>query len=136
MNRTRFMLRDPAHWVAYGFGSGLAPKAPGTVGTLWGWVSFLALDPWLGDAGWAMVIVAALIVGQWACTRTARHLAAGKRLGQAFGRGIGTGFDRDGLQGGGGLVLRGCGRTQGPERQSDRNRSQGEGRRVHEPKYY
>jgi phosphatidylglycerophosphatase A len=74
MNRTRFMLRDPAHWVAYGFGSGLAPKAPGTVGTLWGWVSFLALDPWLGDAGWAMVIVAALIVGQWACTRTARHL--------------------------------------------------------------
>ena len=69
-------------------------------------------------------------------TRTARHLAAGKRLGQAFGRGIGTGFDRDGLQGGGSLVLRGCGRTQGPERQSDRNRSQGEGRRMHELKYY
>ncbi len=70
----RFMVRDPAHWVAYGFGSGLAPRAPGTVGTLWGWVSFLALDPWLGAAGWAVVIVAALIVGQWACTRTARHL--------------------------------------------------------------
>jgi phosphatidylglycerophosphatase A len=70
----RFMLRHPAHWLALGFGSGLSPKAPGTVGTLWGWVSFLALDPWLGDAGWAMVIVAALIVGQWACTRTARHL--------------------------------------------------------------
>jgi phosphatidylglycerophosphatase A len=70
----RFMLRDPAHWVAYGFGSGLAPKAPGTVGTLWAWVSFLALDPWLGSAGWAAVIVAALLVGQWACTRTARHL--------------------------------------------------------------
>jgi phosphatidylglycerophosphatase A len=70
----RFMLRDPAHWVAYGFGSGLSPKAPGTVGTLWGWASFLALDPWLDTAGWAAVIAAALLVGQWACTRTARHL--------------------------------------------------------------
>ena len=49
----RFMLRHPAHWVALGFGSGLAPKAPGTVGTLWGWVSFLVLDRWLGSAGWA-----------------------------------------------------------------------------------
>jgi phosphatidylglycerophosphatase A len=70
----RFMLRDPAHWVAFGFGSGLAPKAPGTVGTLWGWVSFLVLDRWLDTAGWAVLIVAALVVGQWACTRTARHL--------------------------------------------------------------
>ena len=70
----RFMLRDPAHWVAYGFGSGLSPKAPGTVGTLWGWASFLALDPWLDSTGWAVAIVLALVVGQWACTRTARHL--------------------------------------------------------------
>ena len=53
----RFMLRDPAHWVAFGFGSGLSPWAPGTVGTLWGWASFLALDPWLGDAGWAILVV-------------------------------------------------------------------------------
>jgi phosphatidylglycerophosphatase A len=70
----RFMLRDPAHWVAFGFGSGLAPKAPGTVGTLWGWISFLVLDRWLDTAGWGVVIVAALVLGQWACTRTARHL--------------------------------------------------------------
>jgi phosphatidylglycerophosphatase A len=70
----RFMLRHPAHWVALGFGSGLAPRAPGTVGTLWAWVSFLVLDQWLGSAGWALLIVAALAVGQWACTRTAQHL--------------------------------------------------------------
>jgi phosphatidylglycerophosphatase A len=70
----RFMLRDPAHWVALGFGSGLAPKAPGTVGTLWGWVSFLVLDRWLDTLGWAVAILGALAVGQWACTRTARHL--------------------------------------------------------------
>ncbi len=69
-----FMRRHPAHWIALGFGSGLAPRAPGTIGTLWGWVSFLVLDLWLDDAGWAVLIVLALLVGQWAATRTAQHL--------------------------------------------------------------
>lgn len=68
------MRGHPAHWVALGFGAGLAPRAPGTVGTLWAWVSFLMLDPWVGTAGWAAVIVASLGVGQWATTRTAQHL--------------------------------------------------------------
>ena len=31
-----FLLRHPAHFFALGFGSGLAPKAPGTIGTLVG----------------------------------------------------------------------------------------------------
>ncbi len=69
-----FMRRHPAHWIALGFGSGLAPRAPGTVGTLWGWVSFLVLDRWLDAEGWAVLIVLALLVGQWAATRTAQHL--------------------------------------------------------------
>lgn len=30
----RFLLQHPAHFLALGFGSGLAPKAPGTFGTL------------------------------------------------------------------------------------------------------
>lgn len=70
----RFMLRHPAHWIALGFGSGLAPRAPGTVGTLWAWVAFLVLDRWLGAAGWGVLIAASLLVGLWACTMTARHL--------------------------------------------------------------
>lgn len=70
----RFLFAHPAHGIALGFGSGLSPRAPGTVGTLWGWLSFLALDPWLSDAGWAIAIAAALLIGQWACTRTAQHL--------------------------------------------------------------
>ncbi len=70
----RFMLRHPAHWVALGFGSGLSPKAPGTVGTLWGWVSFLVFDRWLTEWQWALVIAAALVLGVWASTVTARHL--------------------------------------------------------------
>lgn len=69
-----FMWRHPAHWIALGFGSGLSPKAPGTVGTLWAWLSFVLLAPWLGDAGWALLIGAGTVVGWWACTRTARDL--------------------------------------------------------------
>jgi phosphatidylglycerophosphatase A len=69
-----FMLRHPARWVALGFGSGLAPKAPGTVGTLWAWVVFLLADRWLGPAHWGLVIAASLLLGVWACQRCAQDL--------------------------------------------------------------
>ena len=70
----RFLLSHPAHAIALGFGSGLSPWAPGTVGTLWAWLTFIVLDRWLGDTGWAVVLLAALVIGWWACTRTARDL--------------------------------------------------------------
>ena len=70
----RFMLGHPARWIALGFGSGLSPKAPGTVGTLWAWVSWLVLSPWLGAAQWAALLLVGTAVGWWACTRTAQHL--------------------------------------------------------------
>ncbi len=69
-----FLLRHPAHWFALGFGSGLSPKAPGTVGTLWAWLAFVVLSRWLGEAEWGWVIAASLPLGLWACTLTARHL--------------------------------------------------------------
>ena len=68
------MLAHPAHLLALGFGSGLAPVAPGTAGTLWAWAAFLLLQPWLGDVAWAALILASTLVGWWACTVTARHL--------------------------------------------------------------
>ena len=73
-----FMLRHPARWLALGFGSGLSPWAPGTVGTLWGWVAFLVLDRWLAPLApfaWGGVIAAALAIGVWACARTAAELS-------------------------------------------------------------
>jgi phosphatidylglycerophosphatase A len=70
-----FMRAHPARWIALGFGSGLSPWAPGTVGTLWAWVAFLVLDRWLGPVGWAFVIGASLPLGVWACARTAHELA-------------------------------------------------------------
>ena len=70
----RFMLSHPAHWFALGFGSGLSPIAPGTSGTLWAWVAFAALSPWMNDAAWGLAIGASLPLGWWACTVTARNM--------------------------------------------------------------
>lgn len=71
-----FMRPRAARWIALGFGSGLAPVAPGTVGTLWAWAVFAALDPWLSDAAWGALIVLAFALGCWACERTGRDLGA------------------------------------------------------------
>ena len=71
----RFMLAHPAHLIALGFGSGLSPLAPGTVGTLWAWLAFAVLDRWLDSAQWGIAIALSFVVGWWACTVTARRLA-------------------------------------------------------------
>jgi len=70
----RFLLRSPAHLIALGFGSGLSPLAPGTVGTLWAWVAWLVLSNWLGPVGWAWVLGLGLPVSWWSSTVTARAL--------------------------------------------------------------
>lgn len=68
------LRRSPLHWVSLAMGSGLSPVAPGTVGTLWAWLAWRVLDPWLNTAGWAVVLVVGFFVGWWACTATARAL--------------------------------------------------------------
>lgn len=69
-----FLLAHPAHFIALGAGSGLARVAPGTVGTLWAWASFLLLQTRLSDTGWALLIGASTLIGWWACTVTAQHM--------------------------------------------------------------
>jgi len=74
------LLSHPAHFIAFGAGSGLSPVAPGTVGTLWAWVSFLALQQVLGegqqaDMLWGAILFVSWFVGCWACTHTARSLS-------------------------------------------------------------
>ncbi len=70
----RFLLAHPAHLVALGFGAGLSPLAPGTVGTLWAWAAFLVLQLWLPRPWLVAVVLASVPVGWWASTVTARHL--------------------------------------------------------------
>jgi len=70
----RFLLSHPAHLMALGFGSGMSPVAPGTVGTLWAWLAFLVIQPRMSQSQWAMLLAVGLVVGWWACTITARNL--------------------------------------------------------------
>ena len=70
----RFLLSHPAHFIALGFGSGLSPVAPGTAGTLWAWLAFLALQPIMNDLRWAVLIGLSIPVGWWASAVTARHM--------------------------------------------------------------
>jgi phosphatidylglycerophosphatase A len=77
----RFLVEHPAHFVALGFGTGLAPIAPGTVGTLLAFPIFLALDAALGPLdGWPAraaflgMLAVFFALGVWACGRTGRDL--------------------------------------------------------------
>lgn len=69
----RLILRDPSGWIACGFGSGLAPFAPGTFG------SAAALLPWLLLRQlplWGVLLVTAgtFAIGVWASERCAARL--------------------------------------------------------------
>ncbi len=66
-------LRNPVHLLAFGFGSGLARVAPGTMGTLAAIPFYLLLVqlplPW-----YLLVLVAAFGLGVYVCGYTARAL--------------------------------------------------------------
>jgi phosphatidylglycerophosphatase A len=70
----RFVTAHPAHFIAFGFGSGLAPVAPGTAGTLAALLMYWVLKPGYGDLGFLLVIALCFIAGIWACGRTGRDL--------------------------------------------------------------
>ncbi|MCA3239034.1 MAG: phosphatidylglycerophosphatase A [Curvibacter sp.] len=72
----RFLLAHPAHLIALGLGSGLSPWAAGTVGTLWAWAAFLALQPWMNELRWGLMLLIGLPLACWACSVTARKLRA------------------------------------------------------------
>jgi phosphatidylglycerophosphatase A len=69
-----FLLSHPAHAIALGFGSGLAPVAPGTFGTLWAWIAFVVLQHWLPPTQMGELVALSLPLGWWACSVTAQHL--------------------------------------------------------------
>jgi phosphatidylglycerophosphatase A len=70
----RFMLDHPLHIVSLGFGSGLSPVVPGTIGTLFGWLSFVVLNPHLTVAEWALLIAVGFIAGIWITDYTAKKM--------------------------------------------------------------
>lgn len=70
----RFLLAHPAHFLALGFGSGLAPKAPGTFGTLAGWLLYPLLRPLFSDWAFLAFLALGVVVGSFAIEVTGRKL--------------------------------------------------------------
>ena len=70
----RFLFAHPAHFLALGFGAGLAPIAPGTFGTLVAIPIGVGLRAVTGDLGFLIATVALFAVGVWASAVTSRHL--------------------------------------------------------------
>ena len=73
-NRTRQVaLRTPSGFLAFGFGSGLAPFAPGTFGTL------AAIPPYLllAQLTWplyALVLLLSFVLGVYLCEQASKNL--------------------------------------------------------------
>jgi phosphatidylglycerophosphatase A len=66
-------LLDPVQCLALGFGSGLAPRAPGTFGTLAAVPIYLLLAP-LSLPLYLLVVTVLFGLGVWACDYTATRL--------------------------------------------------------------
>ena len=74
MNSIGFkQLKDPVVLVAVGFGSGLAPKAPGTAGTVLAVPLYLLMEP-LPLISYLLFTTCLFIAGIWVCTYTAEKL--------------------------------------------------------------
>ncbi len=72
----RFLVAEPAHLIALGFGSGLPRVAPGTFGTLFGWAVFALVDRLAGwpPAAWVALCAVMLPAGAWAAGRAGAAL--------------------------------------------------------------
>lgn len=66
-------LKNPVHLLAFGFGSGCAPIAPGTFGTLMAVFLYLPLSL-LPLLPYLLVLALVILSGIWLCGRTSRDL--------------------------------------------------------------
>jgi phosphatidylglycerophosphatase A len=80
----RFLLSHPAHLVAFGFGVGLAPVAPGTWGTLLALPVFLLVSPRLAPVEFLLMLVVLFALGVWACEVTGRAIGASDHGGMVW----------------------------------------------------
>jgi phosphatidylglycerophosphatase A len=70
MNPRSDIWRNPVYLLAFGFGSGLAPKAPGTAGSALAVLLYLPMAQ-LPLPAYAGLIVLAFVAGIWICGKTA-----------------------------------------------------------------
>ncbi len=67
------ILSSPVHFLAFGFGSGLAPKAPGTAGTIVAVLLYLLCQS-LDLLSYSLLTAAICIAGVWICGKSSEML--------------------------------------------------------------
>ena len=84
----RLILGSPLHQLAFGFGTGLAPVAPGTFGTLPGVLLFLALS-WLHAPAYVVALLVLSVAGVIICGTSSRRLGVHDHPGIVFDEMVG-----------------------------------------------
>lgn len=79
-----FVFSHPAPFIAFGFGVGLMPVAPGTFGTLLALPIYAWLYPRIGDTAFAALLPVFFLLGVWACQRTGRKLGVHDHSGMVW----------------------------------------------------
>jgi len=69
-----WMLLHPARIIAFGFGSGLIRPAPGTWGTLFGWITYELAANRLSSYWLLGLTAAGFVLGIYACGKAGRDL--------------------------------------------------------------
>ncbi len=76
--------KNPIHLLAFGLGSGAAPKAPGTFGTLAAVPLYLLMQP-LTPWVYLLLVILLFALGVWLCDRTSRDLGVHDHGGIVWG---------------------------------------------------
>ena len=83
MNQTRdqevkpgfkWMIQTATRTLAFGFGSGLSPIAPGTAGTLWAWAAFLLGEYLITTEDFFWITGGGILLGCWICGHVSEEL--------------------------------------------------------------
>lgn len=67
------LLKNPIHFLALGFGSGLAPKAPGTFGTIMAIPLYLLLQP-LSLSYYLVIVFFVSLLGIYICDKSSEMM--------------------------------------------------------------
>ncbi len=80
----RFVCRHPAHFIAFGGGTGLSPQAPGTIGTMLAFPLYWLATRYV-DGALLLALIAVLYgLGIWACHVTGRALGVADHGGMVW----------------------------------------------------
>lgn len=79
-----WVYSKPWRLVAFGMGSGLVRPGPGTWGTVWAWLVWLALLQFLPWGLMPVVLIFTFLIGIWACQRSGDDLGVADHGGMVW----------------------------------------------------